>query len=359
MNRPENYLALIKVVGVGGAGGNAINRMKNAGLSGVEYISINTDAQVLMSSEADQLICIGEELTSGLGAGGNPDVGKKAAEDDSAKIEEALQGADMVFIAVGEGGGTGTGAAPVIAEISKKLGSLTIAVATRPFSFEGERRKQIADQGIRNLKDRVDAQIVIPNDRLNANLPEETTLSAAFSAADEILKQSVQGITDLITRPGIINTDFADVKAILGNAGTALIGVGEASGEERGSSAARKAISNPLLEDAMQSARGIILNITGGTNPELGLNEVTEAADIVRGMAHNDANIIFGAVNDESMGEKMRVTVISAGFSSLMSDEWNRGYDAESILASLDENTTPPDFLTEDLDTLDLPDFLQ
>lgn len=355
----KNYLAQIKVIGVGGAGGNAVNRMKNSGLRGVEFISINTDAQVLMSSEADQTICIGDQLTGGLGAGGNPEVGAQAATEDIDKIEEAITGADMVFITVGEGGGTGTGAAPIVAEVAKSGGSLTIAVATRPFSFEGQRRQQIADQGIRTLKDKVDAQIVIPNDRLAGNLPADIGLEEAFGEADKILMQSVQGVTDLITRPGIVNTDFADVKSILADAGTALIGVGEASGEERGSSAARKAISNPLLEDAMQSARGIILNITGGDNPELGLDEVSEAAEIVRAMAHDDANIIFGAVNESSLGEKMRVTVISAGFASQLHDEWaNESFDTDNILGSLDKDSSSSDFLG-DTDSVDIPDFLK
>ena len=312
---PQNYLAVIKVVGVGGGGVNAVNRMIDAGLKGVEFIAVNTDAQALLMSDADIKLDIGRELTRGLGAGSDPEVGRAAAEEHRQEIEEVLQGADMVFITAGKGGGTGTGAAPVIAEIAKNIGALTIGVVTRPFSFEGRRRSVQAESGIQKLKEKVDTQIVIPNDRLLTVSNEKTSMINAFKMADEVLLQGVQGITDLITTPGVINTDFADVKMIMSNAGSALMGIGHATGEGRALNAARAAISSPLLEASIEGARGILLSIAGGS--DLGLFEVNEAAEVIHGVAHPDANIIFGTVIDDEMGDEVRVTVIAAGF-----DRW-------------------------------------
>ncbi len=309
---PQNYLAVIKVVGVGGGGVNAVNRMIDAGLKGVEFVAVNTDAQALLMSDADIKLDIGRELTRGLGAGSDPEVGRQAAEDHRDEIETALSGADMVFITAGKGGGTGTGAAPVIAEVARGVGALTIGVVTRPFGFEGRRRAVQAEQGIQRLKENVDTQIVIPNDRLLTVSDENTSVLNAFKMADEVLLQGVQGITDLITTPGLINTDFADVKMIMSDAGSALMGIGYASGEGRALAAARAAISSPLLEASIEGARGILLNISGGS--DLGLFEVNEAAEVIHGVAHPDANIIFGAVIDDEMGDDVRVTVIAAGF---------------------------------------------
>ena len=308
----QNYLAVIKVVGVGGGGVNAVNRMIDAGLKGVEFVAVNTDAQALLMSDADVKLDIGRELTRGLGAGSDPEVGRQAAEDHRDEIEASLSGADMVFITAGKGGGTGTGAAPVIAEIARSVGALTIGVVTRPFGFEGRRRAVQAEQGIQRLKENVDTQIVIPNDRLLTVSNENTSVLNAFKMADEVLLQGVQGITDLITTPGLINTDFADVKMIMSDAGSALMGIGYASGEGRALAAARAAISSPLLEASIEGARGILLNISGGS--DLGLFEVNEAAEVIHGVAHPDANIIFGAVIDDEMGDDVRVTVIAAGF---------------------------------------------
>src|SRR5262249_2565493 len=313
---PQNYLAVIKVVGIGGGGVNAVNRMIDAGLKGVEFIAVNTDAQALLMSDADVKVDIGRELTRGLGAGSDPDVGRQAAEEHRDELEEMLKGADMVFITAGKGGGTGTGAAPVIAEIAKTLGALTIGVVTRPFAFEGRRRSVQAEQGIQRLKEKVDTQIVIPNDRLLTVSNEKTSMLSAFKMADEVLLQGVQGITDLITTPGVINTDFADVKMILANGGSALVGIGHASGEGRSLQAARNAISSPLLEASIEGARGILLSISGGS--DLGLFEVNEAAEVIHGVAHPDANIIFGAVIADEVGDEVRVTVIAAGF-----DRWD------------------------------------
>ncbi len=313
---PQNYLAVIKVVGIGGGGVNAVNRMIDAGLKGVEFIAVNTDAQALLMSDADVKLDIGRELTRGLGAGSDPEVGREAAESHREEIEEVLKGADMVFITAGKGGGTGTGGAPVVAEMAKNLGALTIGVVTRPFSFEGRRRSVQAEQGIQKLKEKVDTQIVIPNDRLLTVSNDKTSVLNAFKMADEVLLQGVQGITDLITTPGLINTDFADVKMIMSNAGSALMGIGHASGEGRSLSAARNAISSPLLEASIEGARGILLSISGGS--DLGLFEVNEAAEVIHGVAHPDANIIFGAVIDDEMGDEVRVTVIAAGF-----DRWD------------------------------------
>ncbi len=308
----QNYVAVIKVVGVGGGGCNAINRMIDSGLRGVEFVAVNTDAQALLMNDAETKIHIGRELTRGLGAGSDPAIGQQAAEDHADEIAAALDGADMVFITVGEGGGTGTGAAPVIAEIAKSQGALTIAVVTRPFGFEGRRRAAQAEAGIERLKDKVDTQIVIPNDRLLSIADERTTMVNAFRMADEILLSGVAGITDLITTPGLINTDFADVRMVMHDAGSALMGIGSADGDGRALAAARMAIASPLLESSIEGARGILLSISGSS--DLGLFEVNEAAEIIHDVAHPDANIIFGTVVDEDLGPEIRVTVIAAGF---------------------------------------------
>ncbi len=308
----QNYVAVVKVVGVGGGGCNAVNRMIDAGLRGVEFVAVNTDAQALLMSDAEVKIHIGRELTRGLGAGSDPAVGEQAAEEHRDEISEALSGADMVFITAGEGGGTGTGAAPVIAEIAKSQGALTIAVITRPFRFEGRRRAAQADDGIKKLRDKVDTQIVIPNDRLLSIADDDTSMVAAFRMADEILLQGVSGIADLITTPGLINTDFADVRMIMHEAGSALMGIGRAQGENRSVAAARAAIASPLLEASIEGARGILLTIAGSS--ELGLFEVNEAAEIIHDVAHPDANIIFGTVVDETLDDEIQVTVIAAGF---------------------------------------------
>jgi cell division protein FtsZ len=308
----SSYFAVIKVVGVGGGGVNAVNRMIDAGLKGVEFIAANTDSQALLMSDADLKLDIGRELTHGLGAGSDPDVGRQAAEEHRGEIEEALKGADMVFITAGKGGGTGTGAAPVVAEIARGVGALTIGVVTRPFSFEGRRRSVQADAGIQRLKEKVDAIIIIPNDRLLTVSTDKTSMVNAFKIADEVLLQGVQGITDLITIPGQINTDFADVRMVLANAGTAIMGIGVASGEGRAVNAARAATTSGLLEASIEGARGILVNIAGG--PDLRLFEVNEAMEIIHGVAHPDANIIFGSVIDESAEDDVRVTVIAAGF---------------------------------------------
>jgi cell division protein FtsZ len=332
---PQNYLAVIKVVGVGGGGVNAVNRMIDAGLKGVEFIAVNTDAQALLMSDADIKLDIGRELTRGLGAGSDPEVGRAAAEEHRQEIEEVLQGADMVFITAGKGGGTGTGAAPVIAEMAKGIGALTIGVVTRPFAFEGRRRSVQAEAGIQKLKEKVDTQIVIPNDRLLTISNEKTSMINAFKMADEVLLQGVQGITDLITTPGVINTDFADVKMIMSNAGSALMGIGHATGEGRALSAARAAISSPLLEASIEGARGILLSVSGGS--DLGLFEVNEAAEVIHGVAHPDANIIFGTVIDDEMGDEVRVTVIAAGF-----DRWDDKTGREGRRAAPAPPPEPP-----------------
>jgi cell division protein FtsZ len=319
----QSYFAVIKVVGVGGGGVNAVNRMIEAGLKGVEFIAMNTDSQALLMSDADLKLDIGRQLTRGLGAGSDPEIGRQAAEEHRGEIEEALKGADMVFITAGKGGGTGTGAGPVVAEISRAVGALTIGVVTRPFSFEGRRRSVQAEAGIQNMKDKVDAIIIIPNDRLLTVSTEKTSMVSAFKMADEVLLQGVQGITDLITVPGQINTDFADVRMVLADAGTAIMGIGHATGEGRAVNAARAAITSPLLEASIEGARGILVNIAGG--PDLGLFEVNEAMEIIHGHAHPDANIISGLVIDESSADEVRMTVIAAGF-----ERWedNRDYGA-------------------------------
>jgi len=309
---PQNYLAVTKVVGIGGGGVNAINRMIEVGLKGVEFIAINTDAQALLMSDADVKLDVGRELTRGLGAGANPDVGRKAAEDHREEIEEVLKGADMVFVTAGEGGGTGTGGAPVVADIARSLGALTIGVVTRPFTFEGRRRANQAEDGIAGLRDEVDTLIVIPNDRLLSISDRQVSVLDAFKSADQVLLSGVQGITDLITTPGLINLDFADVKSVMSEAGSALMGIGSARGDDRAVAAAEMAISSPLLEASIDGARGVLLSISGGS--DLGLFEINEAARLVQEAAHPEANIIFGAVIDDALGDEVRVTVIAAGF---------------------------------------------
>jgi len=309
----SGYLAVIKVVGVGGGGTNAVNRMIDAGLSGVEFIAANTDAQALQMTDADLKLHIGANLTKGLGAGANPQIGQGAAAESRDDIKEALKGADMVFVTAGEGGGTGTGAAPVIAEIAKnEIGALTVGVVTRPFAFEGSQRSRQAQEGIDRLREMVDTLIVIPNEKLLAMVERRTSILDAFREADNVLRQGVQGITDLITIPGLINLDFADVRTIMANAGSALMGIGTANGESRASEAAKQAISSPLLEESVEGATGILLNITGGR--DLGLFEVNEAAELIHSAADANSNIIFGAVIDEAMGDDIRVTVIATGF---------------------------------------------
>jgi cell division protein FtsZ len=308
---PQNYLAVIKVVGIGGGGVNAVNRMIEEGLKGVEFIAINTDAQALLMSDADVKLDVGRELTRGLGAGANPDVGGKAAQDHREEIEEVLKGADMVFVTAGEGGGTGTGGAPVVANVARSLGALTIGVVTRPFGFEGKRRVVQAEIGIEKLRSEVDTLIVIPNDRLLSISDRHVSVLDAFKAADQVLLSGVQGITDLITTPGLINLDFADVKSVMSGAGSALMGTGSSRGDDRAVAAAEMAISSPLLEASIDGAHGVLLSIQGGS--DLGLFEINEAAQLVSNSAAVDANIIFGAVIDDALGDEVRVTVIAAG----------------------------------------------
>ena len=312
MAAAQNYLAIIKVVGIGGGGVNAVNRMIEVGLKGVEFIAINTDAQALLMSDADVKLDIGRELTRGLGAGANPDVGAQAAEDHADEIEEVIKGADMVFVTAGEGGGTGTGGAPVVARIARSLGALTIGVVTRPFSFEGKRRAGAAEEGIAGLREEVDTLIVIPNDRLLSISDRNVSVLDAFKQADQVLLQGVSGITDLITTPGLINLDFADVKSVMANAGSALMGIGSARGEDRSVAAAEMAVSSPLLEASIDGAHGVLLSIAGGS--DLGLFEINEAAALVAEAVHPEANIIFGATIDDALGDEVRVTVIAAGF---------------------------------------------
>src|SRR5438105_5750881 len=315
MQAPQNYLAVIKVVGIGGGGVNAVNRMIESGLKGVEFIAMNTDAQGLLMSEADVKLDIGRETTRGLGAGSNPEVGKHAAEEHRTEIEEILEGSDMVFITAGEGGGTGTGGAPIVAEVARDLGALTIGVVTRPFSFEGRKRAMQADIGIAELKQAVDTLIVVPNDRLLQVSDPSTPVIDAFRMADQVLYQGVDGITSLIMTPGLINLDFADVKAVMTGAGSALMGIGHGSGEGRAEDAARSAISSPLLEASIEGAKGVLLSIAGPS--DLALHEVNRAAETITKVAHPDANIIFGAVIDDALGDQVRVTVIAAGFDKL------------------------------------------
>lgn len=345
----SNYLAVIKVVGIGGGGTNAVNRMIEAGVKGVEFIAVNTDAQALLMSDADYKVHIGGDLTKGLGAGADPEIGLQAAEESREEIKEALQGADMVFVTAGKGGGTGTGAAPIVAEIAKELGALTVGVVTRPFSFEGRKRSLQADEGISNLEGKVDTLIIIPNDRLLNVVEKKTSILDAFRVADDVLRQGVQGITDLITVPGLINLDFADVRTIMASAGSALMGIGVASGESRAQEAAKAAISSPLLEASIEGAQGVLLNISGGS--DLGLYEVNEAAEVVSTSAHPDANIIFGAVIDDSLGDEVRVTVIATGFDQ-------RRMQEKIDFAAQPAKEEIPSFQTGELD-LEVPNFLK
>ena len=307
-----SYLAVIKVVGVGGGGTNAVNRMVDAALSGVEFVAVNTDAQALLMCDADVKLHIGSKVTQGLGAGADPKVGEAAAMESRDELKEALKGADMIFVTAGEGGGTGTGGAPIVAELGHEIGALTVGVVTRPFSFEGRKRAEQAEAGIQELRDRVDTLIVIENDRLLQVVEKRTSIVEAFKMADDVLRQGVQGITDLITVPGLVNLDFADVRTIMRDAGSALMGIGVASGENRASEAARAAVSSPLLEASIEGATGILLNVTGGS--EIGLFEVNEAAEVVTGAADQNANVIFGAVIEDALGDEVRVTVIATGF---------------------------------------------
>ena len=311
MSQTGNYLAVLKVAGVGGGGTNAVNRMVDAGLAGVEFIAVNTDAQALLMTDADVKIQIGAEATRGLGAGADPEIGLAAAQESRDELKEALKGADMVFITAGEGGGTGTGGAPIVAELGQEIGALTVGVVTRPFAFEGRKRAEQAERGIDQLRDRVDTLIVIENDRLLQVVERQTSVVDAFRMADDILRQGVQGITDLITEPGLVNLDFADVRTIMRDAGSALMGIGRASGENRAAEAARSAVSSPLLEASIEGATGILLNVTGGS--DIGLFEVNEAAEVVTGAADQSANVIFGAVIDDSIGDEVQV-VIATGF---------------------------------------------
>lgn len=346
-----NYLAVIKVVGVGGGGTNAVNRMVEANVKGVEFIAVNTDAQALLMSDADYKVHVGVGLTKGLGAGADPDVGFQAADENKAEIKEALQGADMVFITAGEGGGTGTGAAPVIAQIAKEeIGALTVAVVTRPFAFEGRKRALQAEEGIKRLKEHVDTLIVIPNDRLLQVAEKKTSILDAFRIADDVLRQGTQGITDLITVPGLINLDFADVRTIMQDAGSALMGIGLATGENRAHEAAKAAISSPLLESSIEGAQGVLLSISGGS--DLGLFEVNEAAEVVAAAASPEANIIFGAVIDDSLMDQIRVTVIATGFGTRRKQETME-------FESVDEGVSMPTFEPITEEELDIPAFLK
>ena len=380
MATPQNYLAVIKVVGIGGGGVNAVNRMIDVGLKGVEFIAINTDAQALLMSDADVKLDIGRVVTRGLGAGASPDIGRQAAQDHVDEITEVLRGADMVFVTAGEGGGTGTGGAPIIAKIARELGALTVGVVTRPFTFEGKRRASQADEGIAELRAEVDTLIVIPNDRLLSISDRNITALEAFKSADQVLLAGVQGITDLITTPGLINLDFADVRSVMKDAGSALMGIGSARGEARATRAAEMAIASPLLEASIDGAHGVLLSIAGGS--DLGLFEISEAAELVAASAHPDANIIYGTVIDDALGDEVRVTVIAAGFEGgeptkivsppptvsaatpVAVSSSNEKSDPIDIAASL--TTAPPrerkriifeeDGTTEELD---IPDFLK
>ncbi|WNC12813.1 cell division protein FtsZ [Brevibacillus brevis] len=363
--------ARIKVIGCGGGGSNAVNRMIEGGVRGVEFITLNTDAQALQLSKADIKLQIGEKLTRGLGAGANPEIGKKAAEESRDMIENALRGADMVFVTAGMGGGTGTGAAPVVAEVAKELGALTVGVVTRPFSFEGRKRSMHGEAGIAALKEKVDTLIVIPNDRLLEIVDKNTPMLEAFREADNILRQGVQGISDLIATPGLINLDFADVKTIMTERGSALMGIGISSGENRAAEAARRAISSPLLETSIDGARGVLLNITGGTN--LSLYEVNEAADIVSSAADPDVNMIFGAVINEDLKNELLVTVIATGFEHTQRQEIPRRQQQQvnpagsrptpvsntNNLRSKEEEEDKSFFSMSNLDNLDIPAFLR
>lgn len=379
MATPQNYLAVIKVVGIGGGGVNAVNRMIDVGLKGVEFIAINTDAQALLMSDADVKLDIGRKLTRGLGAGAAPEIGRQAALDHIDEIEEVLRGADMVFVTAGEGGGTGTGGAPIVAKVAKDLGALTVGVVTKPFTFEGKRRTAQAEEGIENLRTEVDTLIVIPNDRLLAISDRSISALEAFKTADQVLLSGVQGITDLITTPGLINLDFADVKSVMAGAGSALMGIGSARGEARSIRAAELAISSPLLEASIDGAHGVLLSIAGGS--DLGLFEISEAAEMVAKSAHPDANIIYGTVIDDALGDEVRVTVIAAGFdggqpkrvSMPVIDTATISGEADPIDANdpiavaldlgIDNSDRPRKRITfEDLiaeDEIDIPDFMR
>ncbi len=341
----QSYLAVIKVVGVGGGGVNAINRMIDAGVRGVEFIAINTDAQALLMSDADIKLDLGRDITRGLGAGANPDVGKAAAESHKEELEEVLKGADMVFVTAGEGGGTGTGGAPIVASVARGIGALTVGVVTRPFGFEGRRRSVQAEQGIQDLREAVDTLIVIPNDRLLEIADDRTPIIDAFRMADEVLMGGVAGITDLITTPGLINVDFADVRTILSDAGTAVMGIGRATGEDRAEQAAERAISSSMLETSMEGARGVLLTISGPS--AMTLHEVHQAATVVAEHCDSEADIIFGAVVDDNLGEEIKVTVIAAGFDRSRRKE-TRGIASGTVTRSIDGD-----------DDLDIPSFVQ
>jgi len=352
-----NYLALIKVVGVGGGGTNAVNRMVDAGLSGVEFIAVNTDAQALMMCDADVKIHIGSQSTRGLGAGADPAVGQAAAQESRDELKEALKGADMVFVTAGEGGGTGTGGAPIVAQLARELQALTVGVVTKPFVFEGRKRSQQAELGIENLRDHVDTLIVIENDRLLQVVEKKTSVVDAFRMADDILRQGVQGITDLITVPGLVNLDFADVRTIMREAGSALMGIGTASGENRAAEAARAAVSSPLLETTIEGATGILLNITGG--PEIGLFEVNEAAEVVTSAADQNANVIFGAVIDDAMGDEVRVTVIATGFGNGRRRRRSAAHEAPVPSVPVPGSVAPGGGFEVPDEALDVPSFLR
>jgi len=352
METPQNYLAVIKVVGIGGGGVNAVNRMVEAGLRGVEFVAVNTDAQTLLMSDAEVKLDIGRETTRGLGAGSDPEVGRRAAEEHREEMEELLKGSDMVFITAGEGGGTGTGGSPVVAELARKAGALTIGVVTRPFGFEGRKRATQADLGISELKKAVDTLIVVPNDRLLQVSDPHTPIVDAFRMADQVLYQGVEGITSLITTPGLINVDFADVKAVMLGAGSALMGIGHGTGEDRAEEAAKAAVSSPLLESSIEGARGVLLSIAGPT--DLKLHEVNKAADAITRVAHPDANIIFGAVVDDALGEEVRVTVIAAGFDKLVERAGREG----RLSRILEEPVLVPEALDEEQEPGPVPSIL-
>lgn len=345
-------VADIKVIGVGGAGSNAINRMINAGVTGVEFVATNTDAQALVLSNAKLKIQIGDKLTKGLGAGANPNIGAKAAEEDRDKIAEVLEGADMVFVTAGMGGGTGTGAAPIVAEIAKSAGALTVAVITKPFTFEGRRRMMQAEEGIKNLRSKVDTIIVIPNDRLLQVVDQNTSMIDAFKIADDILRQGVQGISDLITVPGLVNLDFADVRTIMTDAGSAMMGIGLGTGENRAVSAAEAAISSPLLETTIEGARGVLINITGG--PDMSLYEINKACEIIYNVAAPDSNIIFGAVVSEDMKDELRITVIATGFNVEEKAESQK----KEIVGNISKVAPKAPITTPD-EEIDIPAFLR
>ncbi len=340
----ENF-ALIRVIGVGGGGSNAVNRMIRAEMMGVEFIACNTDAQALLQSDAPHKIRIGDKITRGLGAGGDPGIGQRAAEEDSEKIYEALKDSDMVFITAGMGGGTGSGAAPVIAEVARDVGALTIGVVTKPFAFEGAKRRLNAEKASEALRDKVDTLITIPNDRLKDVVQKNTSIIDAFRIVDDVLRQGVQGISDLITVPGLINLDFADVRAVMKNAGSALMGIGRASGENRAVEAARQAIASPLLEVSIMGAQGVLFNITGG--PSMGLFEVNEAAEIIRETTDSEANIIFGTVIDERMGDDVMITVIATGFDTARKRDVTRTETVQTVASGLAAGRDNRDFLKE------------